>query len=143
MGARSIMSLTRLGFRPCAHGSGSVGLRSFLDLIQNFSGVHTGLEPQKFACTRERIQVDPIWDKYTFDVGISRSHELKYKKVLRPLLYTKLASFPICTFFGSHPCVHTGAKWIGATRLRSFYPYLVGTDSGTKQAPISWSQCAR
>ena len=87
--------------------------------------------------------MDPIREKYIFDVDIPRSHELKYKKVLRPLLHTKLASFPICTFFGSDPWVHTGAKWIGATRLRSFYPYLVGTDSGAKLAPIGWSQCAR
>ena len=26
-------------------------------------------------------------DKYIFDVDISRSHELKYKEVLRPLVY--------------------------------------------------------
>ena len=25
---------------------------------------------------------------------------------------------------------HGSQKWIGTTRLRSFYPYLVGTDSG-------------
>ena len=42
--------------------------------------------------------MDPIRDNYIFDVDIPRSHELKYKKGLRPLLYTKLASFPICTF---------------------------------------------
>ena len=87
--------------------------------------------------------MDPIRDKYIFDVEIPRNHEVKFKKVLGPLLYTKLASFPICFFFGSDPWVHTGAKWIVATWLRSFYPYLVGTDSGAKLAPISWSQCAR
>ena len=43
--------------------------------------------------------MDPIGDKYIFDVGIPRSHELKYKKVHRPLLYRKLASFPICSYF--------------------------------------------
>ena len=87
--------------------------------------------------------MEPIRDKYIFDVDMQRSHELKYKKVLRPLLHTKLASYPICTFFGSEPWVHMGAKWIGDTRLLSFYPYLVGTDSGAKMAPIGWSQCAR
>ena len=86
--------------------------------------------------------MDPIRDKYIFDIDIPRSHELKYKKVLRPLLKTKSASFPICTFFGSDPWVQMGDKWIGVTWLRSFYPYLVGTDSGAKLAPISWSQFA-
>ena len=42
--------------------------------------------------------MDPIRDKYILDVEIPRSHDLKYKKVLRPLLHTKLASFLICTF---------------------------------------------
>ena len=51
--------------------------------------------------------MDPSRDKYIFDVDVPRSHELKYKKVLRPLLYTKLASLLICTLFGSDPWVHT------------------------------------
>ena len=87
--------------------------------------------------------MDPIRDKYIFDVHIPRSHELKYKKVLRASFVYEISLIPYVHLFGSHPWVHTGAKWIGATRLRSFYPYLVGMDSGAKLAPIDWSQCAR
>ena len=59
---------TRL--RPCAQESGSVQLSLAMDLIQNFSCVHTGSEPKQLPCTRERIQVDPIRDKYIVDVDI-------------------------------------------------------------------------
>ena len=68
--------LQKLILRPRAHENGSVRLCSFLVLIQNFSGVHTGSEPKYFACTRERIQVDTVRDKYIFDVDIPRRHEL-------------------------------------------------------------------
>ena len=40
--AYSIQKLQSDTLRPCAHESGSLPLRSFLDLIQNFSGVQTG-----------------------------------------------------------------------------------------------------
>ena len=87
--------------------------------------------------------MDPIRDKYIFDVDIPRSDELKYKKVPRPLLYAKLASFPICTFFWIRSVGSHGSQMDRSHTLRSFYPYLVGTDSGAKLTPISWSQCAR
>ena len=87
--------------------------------------------------------MDPIRDKYIFDVEIPRSHELKYKKVLRPLCIRNQPHSLSAPIFGSDQWVHTGAKWIRATQLGSIYPYLVGTDSGAKLAPISWSQCAQ
>ena len=86
--------------------------------------------------------MDPTGGRYIFDVDIPRGHELKYKKALRPLLYTKLPEFLSAPFWirfvGSHR-----SQMDRATRLRSFYLYLVGSDSRAKLAPISWSQCAR
>ena len=87
--------------------------------------------------------MDPVRDKCRFDVDIPRSHELKYKKVLRPLLHTKLTSFPICTFFWIRSVGSYGSQMDRSNTAPFFLSYLVGTDSGAKLVPIGWSQCER
>ena len=51
--------------------------------------------------------MDPIRDKYIFDVDIPRSHELKYKKVLRASFVYEISLIPNLHLFwirsvGSH-----------------------------------------
>ena len=43
---KCIEGISQASLRPCARESGSVRLRSFFGLIQNFSGLHAGSEPK-------------------------------------------------------------------------------------------------
>ena len=87
--------------------------------------------------------MDPIRDKYIFDIDIPRNHELNYKKVLRASFVYEISLIPYLYLFLDPIRGCQGSQMDRSHTAPFLLSVPRGTDSGATLALIDWSQCAR